>query len=130
MKNSNRKITFISGTRADFGKLRPLIDCLYNSGDFSVEIIATGMHLLKKYGYTINEIYKSGFDSVFPIFNQESSDNINGDVNLDGVINVLDVVLIVSMALSNEYSLVADLNEDGAVDILDIVILIAYILDE
>ena len=53
-----RKIVFLTGTRADFGKLRPLIEIVNNSNEFECHIFVTGMHLIKKYGYTINEIKK------------------------------------------------------------------------
>ena len=69
---SRKKITFLTGTRADFGKLKPLIQSIaQNSSQYSYEIIATGMHLLEKYGSTIGELHKAGFENVVPMFNQE-----------------------------------------------------------
>ena len=50
-----------------------------------------------------------------------------GDLNLDGIINALDIVLIVNLVLANEYSSIADINEDGIVNILDIVQLVNII---
>jgi len=47
---------------------------------------------------------------------------ILGDLNGDGVIDILDIIDLVNMILNGEYSIVADLNEDGAVNILDIII--------
>ena len=49
---------------------------------------------------------------------------ILGDINGDGILNILDIVLMINMILDNEYSIVADVNEDGAVDILDVVIMV------
>ncbi len=49
---------------------------------------------------------------------------ILGDLNTDGILNILDIVLMINMILSNEYSLIADVNEDGSVDILDVVIMV------
>ena len=51
-----------------------------------------------------------------------------GDVNCDGAINVLDVVLMVNMILEDEYNSIADLNEDGQVNILDVVIIVNWVL--
>lgn len=65
-----KTILFVSGTRADFGKLKPLIKRIQESDSFNYVIFATGMHLLSKYGSTINEIYKSGFSNVFQFMNQ------------------------------------------------------------
>jgi len=53
----------------------------------------------------------------------------NGDVNADGVVNILDVVLLVNMVLNNEYNQSGDLNSDGTINILDVVVLIGLILD-
>ena len=42
--------------------------------------------------------------------------------------NILDVVLLVNMVLSDEYNAIADLNNDGVINILDIVALVNIIL--
>ena len=52
-----------------------------------------------------------------------------GDINNDGIINVLDVVMIVNIVLSNEYNELADLNSDDSIDILDVVQLVNIILN-
>ena len=56
-----------------------------------------------------------------------------GDINLDDLINVLDVVLVVQHILdealidpSNQY--LADINQDGLIDVLDIVGIVSIIL--
>lgn len=56
-----KRILFLTGTRADFGKLKPLISAVKNSGDFSYLIAVTGMHLSERYGNTQVEIEKAGF---------------------------------------------------------------------
>jgi len=58
---------------------------------------------------------------------------ITGDINYDGSINIIDVVLIVNYvldpeSLTSEQVLVSDFNNDQSIDILDIVELINYIL--
>ena len=53
---------------------------------------------------------------------------IQGDLNGDGVIDILDIIILVNMILANEYSTIADLNEDGVVNILDIIIYVNIIL--
>jgi len=71
-KNKHRKkILFVTGTRADFGKLKGLMEHVKNSKLFEHGIFATGMHLLKRYGSTINEIHKAGFKNIYPHINQD-----------------------------------------------------------
>lgn len=65
-----KKILFITGTRADFGKLKPLINAVKYSKEFEYQIFATGIHMLSKYGETVEEIYKSGFNNIFTFMNQ------------------------------------------------------------
>jgi len=51
-----------------------------------------------------------------------------GDINSDGDLNVLDIVSLVNIILSNDYSDTADLNSDDTVNILDVVLLVNAIL--
>ena len=53
---------------------------------------------------------------------------LTGDVNGDGVLNVLDVVIVVNMILTGVYQDSADLNGDGVCNVLDIVALVNLIL--
>ncbi len=55
---------------------------------------------------------------------------INGDVNGDGVVNILDVVAAVNIVLSGEYQISVDLNGDGSVDILDVILIVLIIQGE
>ena len=59
--------------------------------------------------------------------------NIDGDINCDEEINVLDIVILVEFILewsepTEEQFLTSDLNSDGLLNILDIVILVNIIL--
>lgn len=66
----SKNILFISGTRADFGKLKSLISIIDSSENFKYKIFVTGMHLLSKYGSTYKEIEKSGFHNTYKFINQ------------------------------------------------------------
>lgn len=71
-----KRILFISGTRADFGKLKPLIEAVNGHPDFEYGIFGTGMHMLSKYGNTILEIKRAGFENVFMFINQIEGDSM------------------------------------------------------
>lgn len=60
----NKKILFLTGTRADFGKIKSLITILDAHQDFEVFVFVTGMHLQKEYGYTLIEIERCQFKNV------------------------------------------------------------------
>ncbi len=72
-----KRLVFLSGTRADFGKLKSLIEITNNQEKYETHIFATGMHLNTNYGYTIREIYKSGFKNVFPFINHNNYDSMD-----------------------------------------------------
>jgi len=56
-----RMIMVTTGTRADYGLLRPLLQRIRDSEKLNLCLIVTGMHLSKNYGLTVNEIKKDGF---------------------------------------------------------------------
>ena len=56
-----RRITVTTGTRADYGILRPVLYAIKKSRKLELVLVVTGMHLSRKYGNTINEIKKDGF---------------------------------------------------------------------
>ncbi|MBU0923698.1 UDP-N-acetylglucosamine 2-epimerase (hydrolyzing) [bacterium] len=77
---NKKKIVFLTGTRADFGKIKSLIKITQESDIFDVHIFVTGMHMISKYGKTIIEIEKSGFKNIYPFINHD--DIIHMDRNL------------------------------------------------
>lgn len=66
-----KKIVFLTGTRADFGKLKSLIEITSHSENFDVNIFVTGMHLSKIHGYTYDEIIKCGYKKIKKFENHE-----------------------------------------------------------
>ncbi len=84
-----RKILFLTSTRADFGKLKSLMRIVSDSEQFECAIFATGMHMLARYGSTVQEIYKSGFHNVHPYINQDGSVNSQMDLVLANTVTGL-----------------------------------------
>jgi UDP-N-acetylglucosamine 2-epimerase (hydrolysing) len=72
-----QKIVFLTGTRADFGKLKSLMNRLRNDEDFELHVFVTGMHMLSKYGYTCEEVEKANFRNIHKFINQNSSDSMD-----------------------------------------------------
>lgn len=77
IKDTPKKIVFLTGTRADYGKLKPLISISQADKRFEVSIFVTGMHMLEKFGHTHIEIDKSGFKNVYKFVNQNVSDDMD-----------------------------------------------------
>jgi len=53
---SKRKICIVTGTRAEYGLLTPLISEIAKSKDLQLQLIVTGMHLSPEFGMTVNAI--------------------------------------------------------------------------
>jgi UDP-N-acetylglucosamine 2-epimerase (hydrolysing) len=88
-----KKILFLTGTRADFGKLKPLIRKVEGAKHFEYQIFATGMHMLSRYGSTVNEIRKAGFDRIFSFINQDHAIGSQMDLVLANTVQGLSLYL-------------------------------------
>lgn len=89
VKTLRRRILFLTATRADFGKLKPLIEEVEQSAEFDAYIFATGMHMLARYGSTANEIWKAGFEHIYSYINQDGTINSQMDIVLANTIQGL-----------------------------------------
>ena len=75
---SSRHIAFLTGTRADFGKIRPLIMAAYDNG-CRVSVFATGMHMLPRFGSTVMEVQKTIPAEILIVsyINQQNGDTMD-----------------------------------------------------
>ena len=54
--------------------------------------------------------------------------SLMGDLNYDGSLDILDLVILANLILDEEFDLNGDLNGDGQLNILDIVTLVSQII--
>lgn len=57
----SRKICVVTGSRADYGLLRWVMEGIRQAPELELQIIATGMHLSPQFGLTSREIENDGF---------------------------------------------------------------------
>ena len=84
-----KRVLFITGTRADYGKLRSLMEQVDRDPAFECHIFVTGMHTLARYGSTYDEIKKRGFANVFLYLNQTVESSAAMDIVLANTIQGL-----------------------------------------
>ncbi|NOY35806.1 MAG: UDP-N-acetylglucosamine 2-epimerase (hydrolyzing) [bacterium] len=60
MNSEKKEILVVTGSRAEYGLLKSTIDEIRKSKILSLRLLVTGMHTLKKHGYTIEEIREDG----------------------------------------------------------------------
>ena len=68
-----KKILIITERRADFSRFKPIIKLIQKDKKLDYQLIVTGLHLVKKYGYTVKEIHKDKFKifSKFKMFDDK-----------------------------------------------------------
>lgn len=72
----------------------------------------------------LNELYLQ-----IQILIDEIDTAIPGDINSDGMLNVVDVVSIVNLILAGEYNELADINDDNTLNVTDVISIINLILN-
>ena len=87
-----KEVVFLTGTRADYGKLKSLIEILRIDSNYNVSIIATGMHLLPKYGSTVNQIIEDNLGDVviLPTYLQEQQMEITLAKTIENISNFIN----------------------------------------
>jgi len=80
-----RKILYITGSRSDYGLMQSVLKKINASPKLELTIIVTGMHIMKEFGMTINEIKKDNFnihviESTYEKDNKESMALFIGDL--------------------------------------------------
>ncbi len=81
-----KKIAFLTGTRADFGKIKSLIQILQNNNELEPHIFVTGMHMMDKYGLTLIEVQNCGFKNIstFENYTNESTMDLTLAKTIEG----------------------------------------------
>lgn len=90
-----KKICVITGSRAEYGILKPLLTRIDDSASFELNIIVTGLHLLESHGLTINEIVDDGFQITKVIDMYQATDNdelFYTNALARGIMNITDVL--------------------------------------
>jgi hypothetical protein len=70
-----------------------------------------------------NENYIQITADAYDFLYNQMSVLLAGDVNGDGVLNILDIISAINIILNDSYEIIADINEDNSVDVLDIILM-------
>jgi UDP-N-acetylglucosamine 2-epimerase (hydrolysing) len=72
----NKRLLFVTGTRADYGKLEPLAHAAQQAG-FAISFFITGMHMMRRYGETRLEVKRFPGADFFEFVNQREGDALD-----------------------------------------------------
>lgn len=108
-----KKVCVVTGTRAEYGLLKPIIHKIYNSNELELQLVVTGMHLSTEFGLTYKEIEADGYPITSKVEMLLGSDTPVGITKSMGValigfadcfdINKPDIVVI----LGDRYEMLA-----------------------
>lgn len=87
-----KNIAIITATRAEFGLLYHTAKAIHNHPDFELNLIVTGTHLSREYGYTLDEI----ISSELPI-----NAVVDMGIGTDNTFNVTKSIAILIEGLAN-----------------------------
>jgi len=94
-----------------------------NGNHINEDIIVSDINITS-FGLDQNdELLFCGNSRIYKITSNE------GDLNNDQNLNILDVILLVNLILSQSYSEIGDLNNDNILNVLDVILLVNIILD-
>ena len=82
---TKRKICIVTGTRAEYGLLRWVMEGISKSRLLELQLIVTGMHLSSEFGLTYQEVKKDGFQidkKVEMLVNSDTQSGISKSIGL------------------------------------------------
>ncbi len=82
-----KRVLFITGTRADYGKMKPLMKAMDKTEQFSVYVFVCGMHLSDTFGSTYREVLKDKYENIYVAYGLSQTQNAS--VNLGNTISCL-----------------------------------------
>ena len=96
-KKKKRKILVITGSRGEYGYIRPIINLMKQSEVLDFEVLVTNMHLLSEFGNSINEFHKDNINVDYKVFMA-----LSGYTNTTMVKSLGVFMLSISDVLSNK----------------------------
>ena len=104
-----------------------------STATYSVDVNSSNLDEGIYMGYVVNSTNAINSTDIFPVMLNIQESLLIGDITQDGVIDVLDIVLLINIIMG-EYTpssldfLLSDLNEDGTINVQDCILLINIIL--
>lgn len=80
-----KKVCIVTGTRAEYGLLKPIIEKVYRADKLELQLVVTGMHLSSEFGLTYQEIENDGYPIKVKIEMLLSSDTSVGITKSMGI---------------------------------------------
>ena len=73
-----RRVVVVTGTRAEYGLLVPVMEAIEGQRGLKLQVMVTGMHLLRRFGYTVKEVEQDGWRIDSRVRLQGEADEVIG----------------------------------------------------
>lgn len=73
-----KRVCIVTGTRAEYGLLKPIISRVHKAENLELNLVVTGMHLSPEFGLTYKEIEEDGYPIIYKVEMLLSSDTTVG----------------------------------------------------
>ncbi len=103
-------VEFEKGYQPELGDLFEIVSANLVAGEFATVQIPDSPGIIWEVVYTTSSVFVVAFENTVLL----------GDLNLDGVVNLLDVAPFVSLIIANDFQMEGDINGDGLVNLLDV----------
>ncbi len=84
IQTTKKRVMVITGTRADYGLLKPVMQAIDRHPKLQLQVMVTGMHLLPLFGNTVKEVVADGWNIDVRIKLQGDKDDIIGQATAMG----------------------------------------------
>ncbi len=75
---AKRRIAVVTGTRSDYGLLKSVMEAIDEHPQLRLQVVVTGMHLLRRFGYTISQVESDGWQLDGRVRLQGEHDDVIG----------------------------------------------------
>lgn len=74
-RRRKRRVAVVTGTRAEYGLLKSTMQAVDAHPRLTLQTVVTGMHLLKEFGYTVQDIVRDGWTVAARVRMQQGTDD-------------------------------------------------------
>ena len=74
-RHSRRRVAIVTGTRAEYGLLRSTLDAISDHDQLDLQLVVTGVHLLRRFGMTVRDVEADGYRIDARVRMQRGNDN-------------------------------------------------------
>ncbi len=73
-RSRRRRVAVVTGTRAEYGVLQSTMQAIQDHSRLKLQLVVTGMHLIRRFGHTVDDIVRDGWSPAVRVAMQKGND--------------------------------------------------------